>query len=93
MTSALVLFAGAQLADAGILRTALKQSQPPVVTEVPPGAAVPAPMMMDPAYDMAGGGVCCPQACITYRHCGRVCKSLCCQPSLETVLSVKSPCS
>jgi hypothetical protein len=97
VTSALVLLASAQLADAGILRTALSRVQAPAATEVPPGPAtpgpaMPSPMMVDPSYS-AAGVVCCPAPCISYRHCGRVCKSLCCQPSLETVLSVKSPCS
>jgi hypothetical protein len=98
LTSALVLLASAQLADAGILRAALSQAQAPAVTEVPPGPAapgpaMPSPMMVDPSYAAAAGGICCPQACISYRHLGRVCQSLCCQPSVETVLSVKAPCS
>jgi hypothetical protein len=81
VTSALILFASAQLADAGVLRTTLTQPQPPMAAPVP---------MVDPS---SASGVCCPPACIAYRHLGRVCKSLCCQPSVETVLSVKNPCT
>ena len=83
--AAMVLLAGVQVAQAGILQIALNQPQPTAPAPVP---APEAPMAASPSLS---SGICCPQPCIEYRHCGRAVS--CCQPPVQTALMVKDPCS
>lgn len=87
LAAAMLLSVSAASAQAGLLFN----RQPPAA-EVPASSAAPlaGPAMLDPNAPLVG--TCCTPACVSYRHCGRRCVS-CCEPPVETVLSVNSPCS
>lgn len=92
LAATLVLLVAAGTSEARLLRAA---------QVVGPNQPMAAPAMSAPVggqvveMSPCGPAPCapvCPQPCITYRHVGRPMGS-CCQPPVQTMLSVKNPCS
>jgi hypothetical protein len=86
----------ADRANAGLLNLRMAQPNPAEMLPVPDPSLGPVALstQFDPGI-AAAPAVCCPTPCISYRHVGRPlkCCTSCCEPPVQTVLTIKDSCS